>query len=101
MLHVIGTPSVTMLLTGWINPFCRHVTLIGRCCLQVVHIFSHIHQTYVVHRMRLKDGDIQAQSENAQWLSRSALQEAAVSTGVKKVCVVFPELVCVESLLCD
>uniref|UniRef100_A0A4W6BN88 Adenine DNA glycosylase n=1 Tax=Lates calcarifer TaxID=8187 RepID=A0A4W6BN88_LATCA len=61
---------------------------------EVVHIFSHIHQTYVVHSMRLKDGDIQAQSENAQWLSRSALQEAAVSTGVKKVCVVFPELVC-------
>uniref|UniRef100_A0A4W6BJN4 Adenine DNA glycosylase n=1 Tax=Lates calcarifer TaxID=8187 RepID=A0A4W6BJN4_LATCA len=60
---------------------------------EVVHIFSHIHQTYVVHSMRLKDGDIQAQSENAQWLSRSALQEAAVSTGVKKVCVVFPELV--------
>uniref|UniRef100_A0A4W6EZJ2 Adenine DNA glycosylase n=1 Tax=Lates calcarifer TaxID=8187 RepID=A0A4W6EZJ2_LATCA len=59
---------------------------------EVVHIFSHIHQTYVVHSMRLKDGDIQAQSENAQWLSRSALQEAAVSTGVKKVCVVFPEL---------
>ncbi|XP_050933194.1 adenine DNA glycosylase [Lates calcarifer] len=52
---------------------------------EVVHIFSHIHQTYVVHSMRLKDGDIQAQSENAQWLSRSALQEAAVSTGVKKI----------------
>ncbi|KAG7235706.1 hypothetical protein INR49_002336 [Caranx melampygus] len=51
---------------------------------EVVHIFSHIHQTYVVHSVRLKDGDTQAQTENAQWLSRSALQEAAVSTGVKK-----------------
>ncbi|XP_019125815.2 adenine DNA glycosylase isoform X1 [Larimichthys crocea] len=52
---------------------------------EVVHIFSHIHQTYVVHSVRLKDSDTQTQSENAQWLNRSALQEAAVSTGVKKI----------------
>ncbi|KAM9358050.1 adenine DNA glycosylase [Symphorus nematophorus] len=52
---------------------------------EVVHIFSHIHQTYVVHSVRLEDGDTQTQSENAQWLSRSALQDAAVSTGVKKI----------------
>ncbi|XP_042337708.1 adenine DNA glycosylase isoform X2 [Plectropomus leopardus] len=52
---------------------------------EVVHIFSHIHQTYVVHRVCLKDADTQTQTENAQWLSRSALQEAAVSTGVKKI----------------
>lgn len=53
--------------------------------LQVVHIFSHIHQTYVVHSLRLKDADTRACSENVQWLTRSALQEAAVSTAVKKV----------------
>ncbi|XP_029356237.1 adenine DNA glycosylase [Echeneis naucrates] len=52
---------------------------------EVVHIFSHIHQTYVVHSVRLKNGDTQTQTKNAQWLSRSALQEAAVSTGVKKI----------------
>uniref|UniRef100_A0A8C9XSF5 Adenine DNA glycosylase n=1 Tax=Sander lucioperca TaxID=283035 RepID=A0A8C9XSF5_SANLU len=52
---------------------------------EVVHIFSHIHQTYVVHSVCLKDTDAQTQTENAQWLTRSALQEAAVSTGVKKV----------------
>ncbi|XP_029005042.1 adenine DNA glycosylase isoform X2 [Betta splendens] len=52
---------------------------------EVVHIFSHIHQTYVVHSVRLEDGDSQTQTENAQWLNRSALQEAAVSTGVKKI----------------
>ncbi|XP_044056352.1 adenine DNA glycosylase [Siniperca chuatsi] len=52
---------------------------------EVVHIFSHIHQTYVVHSACLKDGDTQTQTENAQWLTRSALQEAAVSTGVKKI----------------
>lgn len=52
---------------------------------EVVHIFSHIHQTYVVHSVCLKDCDTQTQTENAQWLTRSALQEAAVSTGVKKI----------------
>uniref|UniRef100_A0A8C9XVH0 Adenine DNA glycosylase n=1 Tax=Sander lucioperca TaxID=283035 RepID=A0A8C9XVH0_SANLU len=52
---------------------------------EVVHIFSHIHQTYVVHSVCLKDTDAQTQTENAQWLTRSALQEAAVSTGVKKI----------------
>ncbi|XP_076582204.1 adenine DNA glycosylase [Chaetodon auriga] len=52
---------------------------------EVVHVFSHIHQTYVVHSVCLKDGDAHAQTENAQWLTRSALQEAAVSTGVKKI----------------
>ncbi|KAF1385813.1 hypothetical protein PFLUV_G00111660 [Perca fluviatilis] len=52
---------------------------------EVVHIFSHIHQTYVVHSVCLKDTDTQTQNENAQWLTRSALQEAAVSTGVKKI----------------
>ncbi|XP_056895213.1 adenine DNA glycosylase isoform X1 [Takifugu flavidus] len=50
---------------------------------EVVHIFSHIHQTYVVHTLRLKDAV--SQSENMQWLTPSALQEAAVSTGVKKI----------------
>ncbi|XP_056270291.1 adenine DNA glycosylase isoform X2 [Pseudoliparis swirei] len=52
---------------------------------EVVHTFSHIHQTYVVQSVRLKDADAQTQAENARWLSRSALQEAAVSTGVKKI----------------
>nr|XP_040041051.1 adenine DNA glycosylase isoform X2 [Gasterosteus aculeatus aculeatus] len=52
---------------------------------EVVHIFSHIHQTYVVHSVRLKDAGTQTRAENARWLTRSALQEAAVSTGVKKI----------------
>ncbi|XP_024909230.1 adenine DNA glycosylase, partial [Cynoglossus semilaevis] len=52
---------------------------------EVVHIFSHIHQTYVVHAVQLHDTDATTQAENAQWISRSALQIAAVSTGVKKI----------------
>ncbi|XP_008282129.1 adenine DNA glycosylase [Stegastes partitus] len=50
---------------------------------EVVHVFSHIHQTYVVYSVRLTEGD--TQTENTQWLSRAALQEAAVSTGLKKI----------------
>ncbi|KAM9384440.1 adenine DNA glycosylase [Pholidichthys leucotaenia] len=52
---------------------------------EVVHIFSHIHQTYVVYSVCLKEGDTRMQTENTQWLTRSALQEAAVSTGLKKI----------------
>lgn len=53
---------------------------------EVVHIFSHIHQTYIVYSVRLKDqGPPGQQSEDAQWLTRSVLLEAAVSTGVKKI----------------
>ncbi|XP_056234938.1 adenine DNA glycosylase [Seriola aureovittata] len=68
--RILGTPLTESL--------CKYVG-------EVVHIFSHIHQTYVVHSVRLKDGDTQTQTENAQWLSRSALHEAAVSTGLKKI----------------
>uniref|UniRef100_A0A3B4YH06 Adenine DNA glycosylase n=1 Tax=Seriola lalandi dorsalis TaxID=1841481 RepID=A0A3B4YH06_SERLL len=77
--RILGTPLTESL--------CKYVG-------EVVHIFSHIHQTYVVHSVRLKDGDTQTQTENAQWLSRSALHEAAVSTGLKKVCVLFTQRVC-------
>ncbi|KAM6921607.1 adenine DNA glycosylase [Xenentodon cancila] len=52
---------------------------------EVVHIFSHIHQTYVVYSVHLKSNDTQAQTEKTQWLTRAALQEAAVSTGLKKI----------------
>nr|XP_057929766.1 adenine DNA glycosylase isoform X2 [Doryrhamphus excisus] len=51
----------------------------------VVHVFSHIHQTYVVYTLCLRDAVMPTQTENTQWLSRSALHEAAVSTGVKKI----------------
>uniref|UniRef100_A0A8C5D7H7 Adenine DNA glycosylase n=1 Tax=Gouania willdenowi TaxID=441366 RepID=A0A8C5D7H7_GOUWI len=54
---------------------------------EVVHVFSHIHQTYVVYSMCLKEADAHSHTGNTQWLSHRALQEAAVSTGQKKVCV--------------
>ncbi|XP_034035510.1 LOW QUALITY PROTEIN: adenine DNA glycosylase [Thalassophryne amazonica] len=51
---------------------------------EVVHIFSHIRQTYVVYSVCLK-GDADTQTRNTQWLSKPALQGAAVSTAVKKI----------------
>uniref|UniRef100_A0A7N8WL91 Adenine DNA glycosylase n=1 Tax=Mastacembelus armatus TaxID=205130 RepID=A0A7N8WL91_9TELE len=61
---------------------------------EVVHIFSHIHQTYVVYSMILKDGGTETQTEDTQWLTRSSLQEAAVSTGVKKVGMLSTHCLC-------
>ncbi|CAL8269163.1 unnamed protein product [Arctogadus glacialis] len=54
---------------------------------EVVHIFSHIHQTYIVYSVSVEDEHAteETQSEKLQWLSRPALLEAAVSTGLKKI----------------
>ncbi|KAM9796152.1 adenine DNA glycosylase isoform 1-T1 [Syngnathus typhle] len=52
---------------------------------EVPHIFSHIHQTYVVHTLHLGDAEAPLRTGDVRWISRSALQEAAVSTGVKKI----------------
>lgn len=55
----------------------------------MVHIFSHIHQTYIVFSVRVSDCSDREQKQKTCWLTKSALQEAAVSTGVKKVECVF------------
>lgn len=68
---------------------CTHLIFINVFCVlcQVVHIFSHIHQTYIVFSVRVSDWSDRKQEQKTCWLSKSALHEAAVSTGVKKVCV--------------
>ncbi|XP_061636450.1 adenine DNA glycosylase isoform X2 [Phyllopteryx taeniolatus] len=57
---------------------------------EVLHVFSHIRQTYVVHTLRVGGGGgggdhARPRTANVRWVSRSALQEAAVSTAVKKI----------------
>ncbi|XP_031642219.1 adenine DNA glycosylase isoform X2 [Oncorhynchus kisutch] len=53
---------------------------------EVVHIFSHIHQTYVVYSLCLNvSGEGGKAQSTTRWLTRPSLQEAAVSTGVKKI----------------
>ncbi|XP_067086551.1 adenine DNA glycosylase [Osmerus mordax] len=61
----------------------EHLQYVG----EVVHIFSHIHQTYIVYNVCLeKDGEgKEAMSDTTRWITRLALQEAAVSTAVKKI----------------
>ncbi|XP_037530684.1 adenine DNA glycosylase [Nematolebias whitei] len=62
-----------------------HLQYVG----EVMHIFSHIHQTYVVYSLSLTESNTRAQTEKTRWLHRSALQEAAVSTGLKKILKLF------------
>uniref|UniRef100_A0A1A8NHP1 Adenine DNA glycosylase n=1 Tax=Nothobranchius rachovii TaxID=451742 RepID=A0A1A8NHP1_9TELE len=77
---------------------CNEISTTLRTCLsekliryvgEVVHIFSHIHQTYVVYSLCLKEQDTQTHTGKTQWLDRAALQGAAVSTGLKKILKLF------------
>ncbi|KAI4872322.1 hypothetical protein NFI96_027750 [Prochilodus magdalenae] len=55
---------------------------------EVVHIFSHIHQTYVVYSASVPVHPETERETKTCWVTDVALQEAAVSTGVKKVCTI-------------
>uniref|UniRef100_W5M4U4 Adenine DNA glycosylase n=1 Tax=Lepisosteus oculatus TaxID=7918 RepID=W5M4U4_LEPOC len=64
---------------------------------EVVHVFSHIHQTYVVYSGRLPDpqGSSPAggqEDSRARWLTETAFQEAAVSAGMKKVMKLYEKM---------
>ncbi|KAL3868490.1 hypothetical protein ACJMK2_041291 [Sinanodonta woodiana] len=58
---------------------------------EVVHIFSHIHQTYVVHAVIINDSDVEQEvvedttSPTTRWVTKEIFMEAAVSTAMKKV----------------
>ncbi|XP_052522590.1 adenine DNA glycosylase isoform X2 [Tympanuchus pallidicinctus] len=53
---------------------------------EVVHIFSHIHQTYVVYSLCL-DGDVvlDTASSPSRWVTEEEFRASAVSTAMKKV----------------
>ncbi|XP_067997704.1 adenine DNA glycosylase isoform X2 [Melanerpes formicivorus] len=53
---------------------------------EVVHIFSHIHQTYVVYSLPL-DGDVtlDPSSPQSRWVTEEEFHASAVSTAMKKV----------------
>ncbi|NWY42295.1 MUTYH glycosylase, partial [Sylvia atricapilla] len=53
---------------------------------EVVHIFSHIHQTYVVYSLRL-DGDVTLDPalSPSRWVTEDEFHASAVSTAMKKV----------------
>ncbi|XP_033736619.1 adenine DNA glycosylase-like [Pecten maximus] len=54
---------------------------------EVVHIFSHIHQTYVVQTIIVEGGEVTLEAEQppSRWVSKEEFLECAVSTGMKKV----------------
>ncbi|NXK97743.1 MUTYH glycosylase, partial [Formicarius rufipectus] len=53
---------------------------------EVIHIFSHIHQTYVVYSLCL-DGDVtlDPSSSPSRWVTEEEFHASAVSTAMKKV----------------
>ena len=57
---------------------------------EVVHLFSHIHHTYIVHKTVLTTSPEMLNGEsvngrNTKWVQQSKFLETAVSTGMKKV----------------
>ncbi|NXL43774.1 MUTYH glycosylase, partial [Podilymbus podiceps] len=53
---------------------------------EVVHIFSHIHQTYVVYSLPLDGGmALDPASSPSRWVTEEEFHAAAVSTAMKKV----------------
>ncbi|XP_060594297.1 adenine DNA glycosylase-like [Ruditapes philippinarum] len=55
-------------------------------CGEVVHIFSHIHQTYMVKCLTVNESNITLEDKSkCKWVTRQQFMEAAISTAMKKV----------------
>lgn len=54
-------------------------------CLQVLHIFSHIHQTYIIDSITVEDVDEDHCTRPVRWVTETEFKEAAISTAMKKV----------------
>uniref|UniRef100_A0A672L2W4 Adenine DNA glycosylase n=1 Tax=Sinocyclocheilus grahami TaxID=75366 RepID=A0A672L2W4_SINGR len=68
---------------------------------EVVHIFSHIHQTYIVFSVHVSDWSEGEQKQKTCWLTKSALKEAAVSTGQSQINLkTTKNCLCVQKILC-
>ncbi|XP_046367317.2 adenine DNA glycosylase-like [Haliotis rufescens] len=54
---------------------------------EVVHIFSHIHQTYSVEAVTVLEEKVEeeTESEERRWVTKEEFLEAAVSTAMKKI----------------
>uniref|UniRef100_A0A8D0GD59 Adenine DNA glycosylase n=1 Tax=Sphenodon punctatus TaxID=8508 RepID=A0A8D0GD59_SPHPU len=67
---------------------CRGKGAAAEGCLQqvgeVVHIFSHIRQTYAVYSL-LPEGDVELGPPASRWVTRAEFQGSAVSTAMKKI----------------
>ncbi|XP_060085975.1 adenine DNA glycosylase-like [Ylistrum balloti] len=66
---------------------------------EVVHIFSHIHQTYVIQAITVEEGEVTLDTEQppSRWVSKEEFLECAVSTGMKKVLKAFESVLSPKS----
>ncbi|XP_072505342.1 adenine DNA glycosylase isoform X2 [Notamacropus eugenii] len=60
-----------------------------RCLGEVIHVFSHIRQTYVVYNLTLEEQPQGLLPSGARWVTRAEFQAAAVPTAMKKVLRLF------------
>ncbi|KAJ8306398.1 hypothetical protein KUTeg_016943 [Tegillarca granosa] len=54
---------------------------------EVVHIFSHIHQTYIVKAATVNEGEVSDENckMSTKWLTQDEMKDAAISTAMRKV----------------
>lgn len=53
---------------------------------QVVHIFSHIHQTYRVEYITVDQSNTELEDQSkVKWVTKQQFYESAISTAMKKV----------------
>ena len=60
--------------------------------LQVIHVFSHIRQTYLVGGAKVDEADLNLDTENIdqskyRWVTKQQFAEAAISTAMRKVSI--------------
>ncbi|CAG2206874.1 mutY [Mytilus edulis] len=60
---------------------------------EVVHLFSHIHQTYVIDSITVEEEDVKdhPSTKPLRWVTEEELHESAVSTAMKKVFKAFTD----------
>ncbi|KAF6778915.1 hypothetical protein AHF37_01589 [Paragonimus kellicotti] len=73
-----------------ITPKCIGLPLIAShgiyvLLIQVLHIFSHIRMTYVVHSLEVNPGDSSSSSLPCRWFQLSELGSAPIPTVTKKI----------------
>ncbi|KAG8555087.1 hypothetical protein GDO81_017579 [Engystomops pustulosus] len=52
---------------------------------EVIHIFSHINQTYLVYYLQSRSIKMKEEEESLRWVTRRQFMESAVSTAMKKI----------------
>ena len=82
--RVIRCKRVTQIMVN--QPKFFHIFCFHFLYFQVVHIFSHINQTYEVYTYKLSAADVRIKDdENVKWMNMKALMSSALPTAMLKV----------------